>query len=75
MLLSPLPFSCTVTFMPGSVPRNSEHKDNFDLGHGVCQALTGTKLHKTKIKDTYRSHLSAHASKESDRECPKCRTL
>lgn len=29
-------------------PRNFEHKDNFDLGHGVCQALTGSKLHKTK---------------------------
>ena len=39
------------------------------------QALTGAKLHKIKIKDTHRSHLSAHASKESDRECPKCRTL
>jgi len=32
-------------------PRNSEHKENFDLAHDVCQALTGDKLHKTNIKD------------------------
>ena len=33
-------------------PRKSEHNENSDLGHGVCQALTGDKLHKTNIKDT-----------------------
>jgi hypothetical protein len=36
----------------GWCERDSEHKENFDLGHGVCQALTGAKLHKTNIKDT-----------------------
>ena len=32
-------------------PRNSEHKKNSDLGHGVCQTLAGDKLHKTNVKD------------------------
>jgi hypothetical protein len=35
---------------PGS-SSNSEHKENFDLGHAVCQALTGAKLHRTNIND------------------------
>jgi hypothetical protein len=38
-------------FYPDSVPRNSKHEENFDLTHGVCQALTADKLHKTNIKD------------------------
>ena|SRR5450631_2881998 len=33
-------------------PRESEHKETSDLGHGVCQALKGDKLHKTNIKAT-----------------------
>ena len=27
-------------------------KENLDLEHDVCQALTGDKLHKTQTKDT-----------------------
>jgi hypothetical protein len=40
----------------------------------VRQTLTGAKLHKTHIKDTTGITCESHASKKSDRDCPKCRT-
>jgi hypothetical protein len=52
-------------------PRNSEHKEHSDLGHGVCQTLTSGKLRKTNIKDNTELACAPHVSNESDRECPK----
>ena len=37
-------FSCLVSFHLPQRPPNSEHRENADPGHGVCQALTGAQV-------------------------------
>jgi hypothetical protein len=39
-------------FHAGQRPPNSEHKEYFGLGHGMCQASKSDKLHKTNMKNT-----------------------